>query len=144
MLGCGHPHLGNGGRAAHVCTGMPVPIRSIQPGDKARLAAFFSRLSDESRRRRFLGPKPKLSARELEFLTEVDQCRHVALVALDEDAIVGVGRYAIWHDSPDLAALTGTTFATNTPAKALLKHLGFRPKAISAGLAEYELALCAA
>jgi GNAT superfamily N-acetyltransferase len=178
VLGCGHPHLGNGEVAARVCTDMSVTIRPIQPGDKERLATFFSQLSDESRHRRFLGPKPKLSARELKFLTEVDQCRHVALVAVDaDDAIVGVGRYATWHDSPDraemafavvdawqgrglgtrlgdhlvararvsgIAALTGSTFATNTPAKALLKHLGFLPKGVSAGVAEYELALGAA
>ncbi len=147
-------------------------------GRQGRLATFFSQLSDESRRRRFLGPKPKLSPRELKFLTEVDQCQHVALVAVDAGgAIVGVGRYATWHDSPDraemafvvldawqghglgtrlgehlvararvsgIAALTGSTFATNTPAKALLKHLGFLPKGISAGIADYELALGAA
>ena len=178
MSGCGHPHLGNGGAARIVCKDMsdnlPVTIRPIDPGDKDRLATFFSRLSDESRRRRFLGPKPKLSSRELQFLTDVDQCRHVALVAVDADeAIVGVGRYATWHESPDraemafvvldawqgrglgtrlgehlvararvsgIAALTGSTLASNTPAKALLKHLGFRPKGISAGIAEYELA----
>ena len=44
---------------------------------------FFARLSEESRRRRFLGPKPKLTASDLAFLTEVDQRRHVAIVALD-------------------------------------------------------------
>jgi GNAT superfamily N-acetyltransferase len=179
VLGCGHPHPGNARGGADVCTDMsdnlPATIRPIEPGDKDRLAAFFSRLSDETRRRRFLGPKPKLSPRELQFLTEVDQCRHVALVAVDaDDAIVGVGRYATWHDSPDraemafvvldawqghglgtrlgehlvarartsgIAALTGSTFATNTPAKALLKRLGFLPKGISAGIADYELAL---
>jgi RimJ/RimL family protein N-acetyltransferase len=155
-----------------------VTIRPIDSGDKEGLATFFSRLSDESRRRRFLGPKPKLSARELRFLTEVDQCRHVALVALTPDgAIVGVGRYATWHDSPDraemafavvdewqgrglgtrlgnqlvarartsgIAALTGSTFATNMPATALLKKLGFLRTGISAGIADYELALGAA
>ena len=154
---------------------LPVTIRPIDADDKDGLAEFFAQLSDESRRRRFLGPKPRLTPRELKFLTEVDQCRHVALVATDgAGAIVGVGRYATWHDSPDraemafvvldawqgrglgtrlgehlvararasgLAALTGSTFATNTSAKALLKHLGFLPKGISAGVADYELAL---
>jgi RimJ/RimL family protein N-acetyltransferase len=40
-----------------------------------------------------------------------------------------------------LAALTGSTLAFNSPAKALLKRLGFRPKGISSGVADYELAL---
>ena len=181
MLGFGHPHPGNGGAARHVCKGMSAPlstIRPIAPDDKPALATFFSRLSEESRRRRFLGPKPKLSARELAFLTEVDQCRHVALVAVDTaGAIIGVGRYATWADSPDraemafavldewhgrglgtalgnrlvaqarasgLATLTGSTFALNVPAKALLKRLGFRPKGISSGVADYELSLAPA
>ena len=39
-----------------------------------------------------------------------------------------------------LAALTGSTFAFNAPAKALLKRLGFLPKGISSGVADYELA----
>ena len=82
----------------------PFTIRPIEPGDKAGLAEFFSRLSDESRRRRFLGPKPKLSSRDLAFLTEVDQRRHVAIVALDDaGAIVGVARYAAWVAEPERA-----------------------------------------
>jgi acetyltransferase len=80
--------------------------RPIRPADKAALVVFFERLSAESRRRRFLGPKPRLTSRELAFLTEVDQCRHVALVAVDEwDAIVAVARYAPWLDRPGHAEL---------------------------------------
>ena len=81
--------------------GTCLAARPIEPGDKPALASFFARLSDESRYRRFLGPKPKLSSRDLAFLTEVDGDRHVALVALDGDgAIVGVARYAAWLDRP--------------------------------------------
>jgi RimJ/RimL family protein N-acetyltransferase len=164
--------------SAHLLTlpgGPRFTVRPIEAADKAALSEFFSRLSDESRRRRFLGPKPKLTARDLAFLTEVDQRRHVALVALDEhDAIVGVARYAAWAAHPEradmavavvdewhgrglgtalgdrlvvqaresgLAALTGSTLAFNTPAKALLKRLGFLPTGISAGVADYELCL---
>jgi acetyltransferase len=86
--------------ATHLLTlpgGSRVNARPIGPQDKPALLAFFGRLSDESRRRRFLGPKPKLSSRDLVFLTEVDQQRHVALVALDPaGAIVAVARYAAW------------------------------------------------
>ena len=157
---------------------LTITIRPIDADDKEGLKRFFAQLSDESRRRRFLGPKPKLSSRELAFLTEVDQCRHVALVALDGDgAIVGVGRYAPWPGEPcraemafavvdawhgrglgtrlgeqlvararanGMAALTGSTFAFNVPAKKLLKKLGFLPTGTSAGIAEYELAFGAA
>ena len=107
---CGHPHSGNGRGAGRVCKDMPVAslvtFRPIESGDKRALASFFANLSDESRRRRFLGPKPRLTDRDLAFLTEVDQRRHVAIVALDaEGAIVGVGRYACWPGEPDRAEL---------------------------------------
>ena len=74
---CHRHHLLSGGARS--------PSARSPPDDKPGSRRFFARLSDESRRRRFLGPKPKLSARELAFLTEVDQCRHVALVAVDRD-----------------------------------------------------------
>jgi acetyltransferase len=86
--------------------GARFTVRPIRPDDKAALSAFFERLSPESRRRRFLGPKPRLTARDLAFLTEVDGCRHVALVAVDEHhAIVAVARYAPWLDRPGHAEL---------------------------------------
>jgi len=81
-----------------------LTARPIRPDDKDALVAFFARLSPESRRRRFLAPKPRLTARDLVLLTEVDGRAHVALVALDrEGAIVGVARYAGWPDRPERA-----------------------------------------
>lgn len=83
-----------------------APIRPIRPDDKAALTAFFERLSPESRRRRFLAPKPRLTARDLAFLTEVDGRDHVALVAVDpDDGIVGVARYAAWRDGSGMAEI---------------------------------------
>src|SRR3954453_4951106 len=94
---------------AHVLTlpgGERFMVRPIEADDKPGISDFFARLSEESRRRRFLSPKPKLSARDLVFLTEVDQRRHVAIVALDPaGAIVGVARYAAWADTPCRADL---------------------------------------
>ena len=72
-----------------------VHVRPIGSRDRDAFSAWFGRLSDESRRRRFLGPKPKLSARELTYLTEVDHVRHTALVAVDADGrLIGEARYA--------------------------------------------------
>jgi L-amino acid N-acyltransferase YncA len=139
---------------------------------------FFERMSAESRRRRFLAPKPKLTSRDLVFLTEIDHRSHVALVAVDADgAIIAVARYNAWSDRPGhselavavvdewhgrglgsalsdalvaharatgVVALTGSTLSENTPAKALLRRLGFTRTGMSAGVAEYELALGAA
>jgi GNAT superfamily N-acetyltransferase len=76
--------------------GARLRVRPIVPADREPLADAFDRLSDRSRRQRFLAPKPRLSARELDYLTDVDHVTHEALVAIDETTgdIVGVGRYA--------------------------------------------------
>lgn len=76
--------------------GTAVLIRRILPSDKRMLAEGVLRLSAESRQRRFLAPKPSLSAAELRYLTEVDGRDHYALVAQlanDPSAIVGVARF---------------------------------------------------
>ena len=75
--------------------GAQVGVRPIGSRDRDAFSAWFGRLSDESRRRRFHGPKPRLSARELTYLTEVDHVRHTALVAVDASGqLIGEARYA--------------------------------------------------
>jgi RimJ/RimL family protein N-acetyltransferase len=77
--------------------GLPdIVLRPIAPDDKASLVAGLGRLSDRSVYQRFLAPKPRLTASELRYLTEVDQVDHVALVAVlarSPRTIVGVGRW---------------------------------------------------
>jgi RimJ/RimL family protein N-acetyltransferase len=89
-------------------TGERVSFRYIRPDDKDRLAAAFGRLSPESQFKRFLSPKPRLTASDLRYLTELDGCDHVAVVAYladDPDAIVAVGRFVRLRDLPDTAEL---------------------------------------
>jgi RimJ/RimL family protein N-acetyltransferase len=76
--------------------GIAVDVRPLTGADRDRLATAFARMSDQSRERRFLGPKPRLSGAELTYLTEIDHRRHEALAAVDPDdgRIVGVARYA--------------------------------------------------
>jgi ribosomal protein S18 acetylase RimI-like enzyme len=87
--------------------GARLRVRPIDPADRAPLADAFQRLSDQSRHHRFLGPKPRLSERELDYLTDVDHVSHEALVAIDETTgqIVGVGRYATGHGGGTVADL---------------------------------------
>jgi RimJ/RimL family protein N-acetyltransferase len=82
-------------------------VRPLGPDDREALAAAFARLSQESRRRRFLGPKPALSERELAFLTDVDHVNHEALVAVDDadGTIVAVARYNAWTGRDGVADL---------------------------------------
>ena len=72
-----------------------VAIRPLEPSDRDALAAGFERLSPESRYRRFFAPVARLTARQLDYLTQVDQHDHVALVAVDPETgqLVGVARF---------------------------------------------------
>jgi ribosomal protein S18 acetylase RimI-like enzyme len=55
-------------------------VRPLRHGDARTIAAVFARLGEASRRARFNGPKPCLSARELRQLATIDATHH-ALVA---------------------------------------------------------------
>jgi acetyltransferase len=80
---------------ATLADGTRVRLRPIRPDDKALLVEGLSRLSRESVRRRFLAAKPRFSAAELRYLTEVDGSDHVAMVAVldgEPGCLVGVAR----------------------------------------------------
>jgi RimJ/RimL family protein N-acetyltransferase len=65
------------------------------------LADGFARLSDNSRRMRFLARKDQLSAAELRYLTDVDHHDHEALGALDQADGRGVGVARYVRDAED-------------------------------------------
>jgi RimJ/RimL family protein N-acetyltransferase len=81
--------------ALALADGTRLRLRALGPGDRDRVAALFDRLSPQSRYRRFLSPKSKLTPAELSYLTDIDHVHHVAIAAVDErdGSIVGVGRY---------------------------------------------------
>ena len=84
----------------------PHVFRHIRPDDKGRLAAGLERMSPESRRRRFLMPKPRFSSSELKYLTEIDGFDHVAIVAVsaeDPDVFYGVARFVRLREDPETA-----------------------------------------
>jgi GNAT superfamily N-acetyltransferase len=81
-------------------------IREIRGNDKQRLVDAFANLSEESVRKRFLGPKPSLSTSELRYLTEVDGHDHYAIVAMpagEEEQISAVARFVRLDDDPRAA-----------------------------------------
>jgi GNAT superfamily N-acetyltransferase len=73
--------------------GVRVEIRDIRPDDAARLVAFHAGLSTETKCSRFFAPHPVLALDEVQRFTCVDGEDRVALVVVDGDAIVAVGRY---------------------------------------------------
>jgi GNAT superfamily N-acetyltransferase len=81
---------------ATLSDGTRVVLRPIGPGDAPTLAAGLGRLSPASVHARFFTAKPRFTAAELRYLTEVDMVDHVALVAALEDepdGLVAVGRF---------------------------------------------------
>ena len=72
---------------------MELELRPISPDDEERLAEFHRHLSAESIRRRYFTPHPVLTPDELHRFTNVDGDQRLALVAIANGEIVGVGRY---------------------------------------------------
>ncbi len=60
-------------------------VRPLRNGDVATVAAVFERLGEQSRRARFNGPKPRLSAAELEHLAAADPGRHALVAYVERD-----------------------------------------------------------
>ena len=81
--------------------GTALVIRRINPADAPALAEGFAGLSEESRRLRFLAPKPSLSAGELRYFTQVDGHHHEALAAIDPSTGDGVGIARFVRDPGD-------------------------------------------
>jgi acetyltransferase len=110
----------------HLTDRTEVSIREIRADDKASLAAAHARLSQQSQLRRFLGPKPKLTASDLRYLTEVDGVNHYAVVALLGGNIVGVARWVRRVDdetSAEAAVVVGDHLQGKGLGKILARNL---------------------
>jgi RimJ/RimL family protein N-acetyltransferase len=97
----------------------------VKPSDSELIAKAWLLLSEESQRKRFLAPKPRLTERDLRYLTEIDGHNHVALIALRLDApdrLVGVARYVRLPDDPETAEVA-VTVADNMQGQGIGKAL---------------------
>ncbi|MCY7401565.1 MAG: GNAT family N-acetyltransferase [Nocardioides sp.] len=85
--------------------GSEVIVDQLHRTDAQRLAEGFARLSDETRRLRFLAPKPRLSAAELRYFTYIDHHDHEAIGAMvpADERGVGLARYIRDTDDPEVA-----------------------------------------
>ena len=85
--------------------GGTVHIRAIRPSDKERLREHSTHLSTRSVYFRFLGPKKRLTDKDLTLFTDLDFVNRVALVVTlgrgEDEKIIGVGRYAIVSNEGD-------------------------------------------
>jgi RimJ/RimL family protein N-acetyltransferase len=122
-------------------SGYQVHVRPIRSADKLLLADGLARLSPQSRFRRFHGAKPRLTARELRYLTEVDGVDHQALVATkagEPDLIVATARYVRDAQDPtvaDVAVVVGDELQGQGLGAVLGRELARRARA--AGIARF-------
>lgn len=97
------------------------------------LEEAFARLSEESRRLRFLTAKPTLTRAELDYLTHVDGHNHEALGAIDPltgDG-VGIGRWVRDRDDSSRAEVAVTVadeWQGRGVGTILLEHLSDRAR----------------
>jgi acetyltransferase len=113
-------------RSHRLDDGTVVFLRPIRAQDKAILAAAFARLSPETVRLRFLGPRSRLSTAELRYLTEIDGADHVAIVAVladQPDTIAGVGRWVRLPSDPE-AAEVAIVIGDRWQHQGLGRHMG--------------------
>lgn len=72
-------------------------VRLLQKEDKEALQEGFDKLSNQTKRFRFLSTPQKLSNQELQYLTNIDNQNHLAVCAYikenGKDVGVGVARY---------------------------------------------------
>lgn len=73
--------------------GGTIHVRPIQPADSALIEAFHGRQSPENIYYRYFTPRPWLSPKDLERLSNVDYTDRMAFVALLGDELVGIARY---------------------------------------------------
>jgi GNAT superfamily N-acetyltransferase len=105
-----------------------VTIRAMREDVGDRLARLVSRLSPETRYRRFFSPVTKLDERMVAYLVGVDHDQREALVALVDDEIIGVARYDRRHDDPaiaEVAVVVEDAWQGNGVGRFLMKRLGF-------------------
>jgi GNAT superfamily N-acetyltransferase len=88
--------------------GTEVRLRPLRRGERDLVARFFEGLSEESRRRRFLQPTPRLPEAMLRHLVDVDGRRHVALVAEAGGEVAGIARFVALPDQPGAAEVAVT------------------------------------
>jgi RimJ/RimL family protein N-acetyltransferase len=87
-----------------------VDVRPLERRDRDGLASAISRLSAQTRYLRFANAKPRMTARELDFLVDVGRREHRALLAVDPATGHGVGvvRYVQLRAEPGVAEIAAT------------------------------------
>jgi acetyltransferase len=106
--------------------GSQLYVRHVKPADRELIEKAWLLLSEESQRKRFLAPKPRLTSSDLRYLTEIDGHDHVALIAVrlnEPNRVVAVARYVRLREDPETAEVA-VTVADPMQGKGVGKALG--------------------
>ena len=112
--------------------GATAHVRPIRPDDVERLVAFHARQSPQSIYYRYFSPRPRLSDKDVDHLTNVDYVDRMALIALRGDDLIGVARYDRWRHraEAEVAFFVDDANHGRGLATVLLEHLAVRAREI--------------
>jgi RimJ/RimL family protein N-acetyltransferase len=117
-------------------------LTPLEPSEAEALRRFWSRLSLETRYRRFMIPLASLEASHLERLLNVDHRDREAIVAAVDGEIVGMASYArieSRRDVAELAVVVADAWQRRRLATRLLSALSARAR--RAGIARLEVVM---
>jgi acetate---CoA ligase (ADP-forming) len=104
--------------------GPTLLVRPLRHGDVRTVLAVFERLGPESRRTRFNGPKPCLSAEDLRQLAAVDSSHHALVAYVEGDAQpIAIARLAREGTSAEIAFAVADTYQHRGIGSALAAEL---------------------
>ena len=80
-----------------------IVLRPLHRGERKPVLEVFAGLSERSRRLRFLGSKPRLLDRDVDWLVDVGCCGREAVVAVDQATglTVGLARFVRDDGAPE-------------------------------------------
>ena len=106
--------------------GLPIHVRPVVPADEMALAAFFSRVTREDLRFRFLSSMNHVDHEHLTMMTHVDYRRTISFVAIEpEGAIVAAALLAADADRTraEIAMSTRSDWKDRGVSYVLLQHM---------------------
>lgn len=108
--------------------GRRAEIRALRPDDQPEFLAAIDRASSQSLYRRFLSFRRGLAPQEIAFFLNVDFVKHVALVAVMDEAgrqaIVGGARYIVLQPGEaEIAFAVIDAYQRQGIGAALMRHL---------------------